>query len=216
MSAFELADYLRLRLRTMDLTTTEAARRSGISRQTWHKLLRADISEARLSTLVQVAETLETHPLSMLRIYFNDNTLNAGSKPTARNSKRYASGFVADVTFPDYSLVQPGQEFEKIWEIVNLGAEPWVGWRLQCIDADARGAVGKSNGKNVQYGLQPETDSIAIPDTQPGEHVKLGVQMRAPNSPCTAVSRWKCVNAKGQIVFPKLTGLYCMVKVVNA
>lgn len=215
MSAFEVADYLRLRLRTMGMTTTEAARRSGISRQTWHKLLRADISEARLSTLVQVAETLETHPLSMLRIYFNDNVLNPGSSQPVRTKKRYASGFVDDITFPDYSLVKPGQEFEKIWEIVNLGADPWVGWRLQCIDADLRGNATKSNGKHVQYGLQPETDSIVIPDTQPGEHVRLGVNMRAPNSPCTAISHWKCVNDKGQIVFPKLTGLYCMVKVVN-
>lgn len=206
MSAFEVADYLRLRLRTLRLTTTEAARRSGISRQTWHKLLRADISEARLSTLVKVAETLEAHPLSMLRIYFNENLATQTSKGSkkAKDEKKFAYGFVADVTCPDNSIVQTGQEFEKIWEVVNLGSEAWVGWRLQCMD------------EAPQASLIPVGGSIPIPDTQPGEHARLGVHFRAPDVPCNAISHWKCVNAEGEVMFPRLSGLYCMVKVVNA
>lgn len=203
MSALNLADYLRSRLRTLGLTTTEAAKRSGISRQTWHKLLRADISEARLSTLVQVAATLEAHPLSMLRIYFNGRELTQGVGETSVDSKKFVAGFVADVTFPDNSTVQVGQEFEKIWEVANLGTAAWTGWRLQCLD------------ERVASGLQPVSGSIPIPDTLPGEHVRLSVCLRAPDTPGTAVSHWKCVNAKGEIVFPKLTGLYCMVKVVG-
>ncbi|EIJ35375.1 NBR1-Ig-like domain-containing protein [Thiothrix nivea] len=205
MSAFEVADYMRVRLKSLKMTTTEAARRSGISRQTWHKLLRADISEARLSTLVKVAETLEAHPLSMLRIYFNESL----DKKTGRSSKqakgdnKFAYGFVGDVTCPDNSVVQTALEFEKIWEVANLGSEPWIGWQLQCMDEPQQAA------------LTPLSKSIPIPDTQPGEHARLGVHFRAPDVACHAISHWKCVNANGEVVFPRLSGLYCMVKVVD-
>lgn len=210
MSAFELADYLRTRLKSQKLTTTEAARRSGISRQTWHKLLRADISEARLSTLVKVAETLEAHPLSMLRIYFNENPLGRLSARVSRQSKndkvdkKYVSGFIADVSYPDNSVVQIGEEFEKIWEVANLGTEPWVGWRLQCMD------------ESQPANLAPLSGSVPIPETKPGEHVRLGVHFRAPAFPCNAISHWQCVDANGAVIFPKLSGLYCMVKVVDS
>ncbi len=204
MSAFDVADYLRVRLRALDLTTTEAARRSGISRQTWHKLLRADISEARLSTLTQVADTLETHPLSMLRIYFSGREQRQAVRVAKdkKQNQQWVAGFVTDVTFPDNSTVVVGQEFEKIWEVANLGTAAWIGWRLQRQD------------EPLPDGSMPVGVSIPIPDTQPGEHVRLSVRLRAPDSPGTAISHWKCVNAAGEIVFPKLTGLYCMVEVV--
>jgi hypothetical protein len=200
MSALDLAEYLRLRLRALRLTTTEAAKRSGISRQTWHKLLRAEIGEARLSTLIQVADTLETHPLSMLRIFFNGRELSQAIH--RGGDTRFVSGFVADVTYPDSSTVKVGQTFEKIWEIANLGTEAWIGWRLQCTD------------EATATGLQPLSNSIPIPDTQPGEQVRLGVQLRAPNTPGMAISRWTCVNAAGDSVFSRQAGLYCMVNVL--
>lgn len=201
MSALDLAEYLRLRLRALRLTTTEAAKRSGISRQTWHKLLRAEIGEARLSTLIQVADTLETHPLSMLRIFFNGREVTQAAHRSG--DTRFVSGFIADVTYPDNSTVRAGEVFEKTWEIANVGTESWVGWRLQCMDVPGTSA------------LQPVDSSIAIPDTRPGEHVKLSVQLRAPTLACNAISQWKCVNAAGDIVFPRQAGLYCMVTVLK-
>ncbi|OQX07775.1 MAG: hypothetical protein BWK73_27145 [Thiothrix lacustris] len=201
MSALDLADYLRLRLRALQMTTTEAAKRSGISRQTWHKLLRAEIGEARLSTLTQVADTLETHPLSMLRIFFGGREVSLAGR--RGGSTAFVLGFVADVTFPDNSEVRVGETFEKIWEVTNLGKEPWLGWHLQCVSADGDAK------------LLPLNDSVPIPDTQPGEQVRLAVRLQAPNAPCSAViSHWKCVNAAGEIAIPSHAGLYCMVKVI--
>ncbi len=201
MSALDLADYLRLRLRAMQMTTTEAAKRSGISRQTWHKLLRAEIGEARLSTLTQVADTLETHPLSMLRIFFSGREVSIAGR--RGGSTAFVLGFVADVTFPDNSEVRGGEAFEKTWEVTNLGKEAWMGWHLQCVsvDGDAK--------------LLPMSENVPIPDTQPGEQVRLTVRLQAPHTPCSAViSHWKCVNAAGEIAIPSHAGLYCMVKVV--
>ncbi|MFN3785423.1 MAG: NBR1-Ig-like domain-containing protein [Thiothrix sp.] len=210
MSALEVADYLRVRLKAMDMTTTEAARRSGISRQTWHKLLRADISEARLSTLIQVADTLEVPPLSMLRIFFEDA---AGKGAKGTRTKRYPCALLAE-TYPDYSAVAAGQSFEKTWDVINLSGETWSGWQLKCIDAAMR-AKHKSAARrrDVQYNLHPQADSIALPETSAGETLHLSMTFQAPNTTCTAVSHWQLLNAQGQVMTPKLTGLYCIVKV---
>ena len=70
MSALDLAHHLREQLETLGMTITEASARSGISRQTWHRLLQADIDEAKLSTLIKVANVLETHVLTLLTVYF--------------------------------------------------------------------------------------------------------------------------------------------------
>lgn len=217
MSAYDLAEYMRTRLQALNMTTVAAAQQSTISRQTWHKLLRADIDEARISTLIKVAATLETHPLSMMRIYFYGNPLPQRCTKLGDNAK-IASSFIADITYPDNSIVQVGQHFEKIWEVANMGTAPWIGWRLQCVDEhlSVHSIAGSEHyqGNGVQYGLLPLQDSIPIPATQPGEKVRLSVQLRAPDYPCTAISHWKSLNECGDIALPNVTGLYCMVKVV--
>lgn len=70
MSATDLANYMQKRMKTLDLTTISAVKRSGISRQTWYKLKHANIKEIKLSTLIKVANTLQTTPVQLLDIYF--------------------------------------------------------------------------------------------------------------------------------------------------
>lgn len=70
MSAIDLANYVHARMDKLGLTVTSAAQRSGISRQTWHKLMRADIKEAKLSTLIAVASILKTGVPDLVDIYF--------------------------------------------------------------------------------------------------------------------------------------------------
>lgn len=70
MSGLEFAEYVKNRMKTMNLSVASAAERSGVSRQTWHKLKRADIKEAKVSTIIKVAQTLETTPPELLNIYF--------------------------------------------------------------------------------------------------------------------------------------------------
>ncbi|TXH68233.1 MAG: XRE family transcriptional regulator [Thiothrix sp.] len=71
MSGIDLAEYIQERMDTLGLSVTAAAERSGVSRQTWHKLMRADIQEAKLSTLMRVARTLETPAPTLLNLYFH-------------------------------------------------------------------------------------------------------------------------------------------------
>lgn len=75
MSAVDLAHYMRDQLDAVGISVREASTRSGLSRQTWHKLLQADIEEAKVSTLIKVAKVLDTHILILLSVYFQRNTV---------------------------------------------------------------------------------------------------------------------------------------------
>ncbi|HRJ51775.1 MAG TPA: helix-turn-helix transcriptional regulator [Candidatus Thiothrix moscowensis] len=72
MSGEKLAHYLEDRLIELQLSKSEAARRSGISRQTWYRLESGEAFDTRLSTLVQLAEALETEPLVLLQVYLDE------------------------------------------------------------------------------------------------------------------------------------------------
>lgn len=76
MSAKDLASYLEQRVRNLGLSKSEAARRADVSRQTWYRLLNAEINDAKLSTLIRLSEALETTPLHVLRIYFGEETFS--------------------------------------------------------------------------------------------------------------------------------------------
>ncbi|MEB4591845.1 helix-turn-helix transcriptional regulator [Candidatus Thiothrix sp. Deng01] len=90
MSAKDLADYLRHRVGSLGFSKSEAARRADISRQTWYRLLNAEISDAKLSTLIRLAEALETTPLHILQIYFGEEVFNNSSAQADDNRRAQA------------------------------------------------------------------------------------------------------------------------------
>lgn len=49
------------------------AERANISRVTLHKLLNGEIKEAKLSTFMNLAYALNTHPVELLRRFYTDN-----------------------------------------------------------------------------------------------------------------------------------------------
>ncbi|OQX07777.1 MAG: hypothetical protein BWK73_27155 [Thiothrix lacustris] len=69
----DLAHYVQRRMQVLNLSLKDAAARSGLSRQTWHKLLRAEIQEAKVSTLIKVAATLRVSVPDLLEVYFQSN-----------------------------------------------------------------------------------------------------------------------------------------------
>lgn len=72
MSAQALSRFLRKRMRLQGLNNSQLALKAGISRQTWYGLLNADIKEAKLSTLMQIAVVLQVHPMEMMSVYFGE------------------------------------------------------------------------------------------------------------------------------------------------
>lgn len=219
MSAKELSDLLKARMRKLALTNSDIAKKANISRQTWYKLINAEIEEAKLSTLINLASALDLNPLTLLQTYFRGHNFRPHQKFQAITQAPNETGFISDITYPDNSIVYVGEEFEKVWEIVNLGKKPWLNWRLVCVDDKVEVHTKQQDfmigiSDNPRRGLIPLVDSIPIPPTQPGEHVQLKVWFRAPLEPCTVISYWKSVDAAGNLMFPKKTGLYCQVKVM--
>jgi hypothetical protein len=111
------------------------------------------------------------------------------------------SAFVADVTIPHGTLIRTNERFTKTWEIRNNGLTPW---RSRFLREENR----------VPNGLCPLTDLVPIPDTRPGQHVRISVEFVAPPDPSTCTSYWKMVDAEGAYCFPQKRGLDCTVKVI--
>ena len=208
MSALSLSHFLRERMAVLRISNTDAAKRANISRPTWYRLLNADISEAKLTTIVKLAAALETHPMVLLRLYFTESTFSA-SHQTRRSHCKYASGFVADVTYPINSTVFAGETFTKIWRVINLGRQAWKGMFLQCIDSSQK------NSRIDEFLLQPQSSKIVIEDTPPGGTTELAVMFKAPNYPSTIISEWKIANSEGVIEDSSFGVLRCVVKVIS-
>ncbi len=78
------------------------------------------------------------------------------------------SQFVADVTIPDDTPVEPGHTFTKIWRVKNSGTRAWgSGFTLEFI-----------GGTNMARQI-----SIPLPDTPPGAQAEISMEMTAPTAP---------------------------------
>ena len=111
------------------------------------------------------------------------------------------SVFIGDITIPDGEIIKCGQEFTKIWEIKNAGFVPWIDRKLIEVNSGASG-------------LCPTRSEVHIPNTNPGEHVRISIRFKAPYDEATCISKWKMVDKFGEYSFPYLGGIWCKVKVV--
>lgn len=109
------------------------------------------------------------------------------------------SDFICDVTVPDGTEFDQGDEFVKTWRIWNSGSVPWVGRYLT------------RQGGEPGPGSHTSPGRIVIPDTSPGQSVDLSVPMRAALLPGTSASTWKMTDEEGRLFFPDRYryGLYC-------
>ena len=97
---------------------------------------------------------------------------------------RDEASYVADVTIPDGTIVQPGETFVKTWRVRNSGTTTWTtGYSLRFVSGDQMGAP----------------NSVPVPrEVKPGEVVDLSVTLRAPAQPGRHRSTWKLANAAGK------------------
>ncbi len=126
------------------ISKSELAERANISRVTLHKLLNGEIKEAKLSTFMNLAYALNTHPIELLRRYHASENIAMPiptPQPTAeitpkarRKNKVNDMGFIDHVTYPDNAHVYCGEGFTKTWRVVNMGDVDWVDVKLVCID----------------------------------------------------------------------------------
>lgn len=90
MSSKDLAIYLEQRITTLGISRSEVARRADISRQTWYRLLSADLTDAKLSTLIRLAEALDTTPMHLLGLYFSADSADT-TLPFSANTQHFSA-----------------------------------------------------------------------------------------------------------------------------
>jgi hypothetical protein len=95
--------------------------------------------------------------------------------------------FVADVTVPDGTLVEPGTRIEKIWRIRNSGNCPWQsGYTWVFVGGDQLDAPAVQD----------------VPPTAAGADVDIRVTMVAPTSPGGYSGSWRMRSPTGEIFGP--------------
>ena len=204
-----LAGYIRSRAKELGLSLREMCRLAKISPQTFYSL---SGRLPDLQTVVALADVLQVHPLRLLHLVFEAVPIKP--QVASRHKRGDQSAFVRDVSIPDGALVLPGHRFTKTWELQNVGAVPWEGRYLQCMDEEIEVYNTRSGETlNVAHNLVPTTTRIAVPHTKPGKTVQLSVDFTAPKPPGTVLSYWKSVFADGSLCFPESEGVWVKVRV---
>jgi hypothetical protein len=90
--------------------------------------------------------------------------------------------FVADLTVPDGTYMDPGQSFTKTWRIMNVGTATWDdSYTFAFVQGDP---------------MDGETQSIQG-EVAPGETYDMSVPMVAPTTPGSYGGVWQMLNGDG-------------------
>jgi hypothetical protein len=119
----------------------------------------------------------------------------APSGPTASlGDSCHNSEYVADVTIPDNSVVNPGVDFEKVWSVKNTGTCIWdEGYSLVFIAGDQ--ALDPEN-----FEFEDSAHFVAG-----GETAELSVDLTAPTTPGTYSATWRMQTDSGVFFGTMLT-----------
>ncbi|GAB3738364.1 hypothetical protein GCM10027598_66620 [Amycolatopsis oliviviridis] len=113
-----------------------------------------------------------------------------------------ASKFVADVTIPDDTVVKPGTQFVKVWELKNTGTVEWKKRYLRRTDLP------------VAPGACRTPDRIPVNDTAPQGNVQVTVTVGTPpTAPADCKVFWKMVDEQDRELFPGNRPIYFSVLV---
>jgi hypothetical protein len=102
---------------------------------------------------------------------------------TAESGCTLNSSFVADLTIPDGSVLQPGVSFVKTWRILNSGTCDWSGFNLVFVGGSQMGAP----------------TIVSITATIAGANVDVSVPMVAPVAPDTYKGNWRMQSGDGTV-----------------
>ncbi len=125
--------------------------------------------------------------------------------PTATNTSVpcNVASFVADVNYPDDSVVGLNQPFTKIWKLKNVGSCTWTsGYQLVFDSGDQMGG--------------PAAQQLTNGTVEPGATIDVSVDLKAPNSAGTYKGNWR-LREPGGATFGLSTGpFWVQIKVQQA
>lgn len=93
--------------------------------------------------------------------------------------------FIKDVTIPDNTDLEPGQEFTKTWRLENVGTCAWTAGYSLVFD----------RGDDLSG---PQAIPISVETVEPGDTVDLSVDLVAPPEQGSYQSFWKLRTARGR------------------
>jgi hypothetical protein len=113
--------------------------------------------------------------------------------------------FISDVTIPDYSEIETGEEITKTWRVKNAGTTTWTkGYLLEF-------EKGEKLGANTQIALSEEV--------KPGEMVDISIDFKVPTATGEFGSYWILKNEDNERVGVegdgKYLSLYMIIVAVN-
>jgi Ig-like domain from next to BRCA1 gene len=111
--------------------------------------------------------------------------------------------FVADVTYPDNTIVAPNQTFTKTWRIRNNGTCTWNSSYSLIFDHQDRMGVSSGYSQSLTSGV-----------VNPGQTVDLSVNLTAPASPGTYTGYWRMRDPGGVLFGITPTGGTFFVKII--
>lgn len=96
------------------------------------------------------------------------------------------AAFVSDVTIPDGTEMDPGENFTKTWRLKNTGSCTWTsGYDLYFFGQDAMGG--------------PASVQLTNSTVAPNQTVDVSVDLTAPNSPGEYRGDWKLRNSSNVV-----------------
>lgn len=141
--------------------------------QTVEALLSATPAITSTNTSIPFTATVTTTP-----IVNNTNT----PIPSA-TSNCNAMEFVADVNYPDGTVVTPGQNFTKTWRLKNTGTCAWT----------PSYSIVFSDGNSMNG---PSTQAL-VGNVNPGQTIDISVNLTAPATSGEYTGNWKIRDASG-------------------
>jgi hypothetical protein len=97
--------------------------------------------------------------------------------PGATQSPCYQAELVKDVTIPDGTIITPGKQFNKTWQLWNTGSCDWPGSMLVVFDS------GTQLSANLEYKIDKVVPS--------GKIVDVSIPMTAPLTAGEYTSNWR-------------------------
>lgn len=101
-------------------------------------------------------------------------TETATPEPALVEECTWSAAYVADVTIPDGTRLEPGSAFVKTWRVRNAGTCDWEGVRLVFAGGERMGAV----------------NAVDVPATVAGQEADVSVEMVAPELPGSYRTTW--------------------------